>query len=181
MTETLDTLRGVTLHRAEADDLAVVTHLRRQGRALMLSRDLMQWNEADVSEEEARRDLEKDEVYLLCYEDIPVATARFVLTGEPDYASLRGGRWESNEKYLTVHRVARLQNAPVRGLGSLIFDFAARMARQNGMTHLRVDTHRGNAAMQRVIQKNGFSLRGVITLSAPGEDRERLAYEKSLT
>lgn len=46
------------------------------------------------------------------------------------------------------------------------------------MTVLRADTHRDNLPMQRVLEKAGFSLRGVIYVE---DGSERLAYELILS
>ena len=54
-------------------------------------------------------------------------------------------------------------------------------AREYGLRCIRVDTHRKNKAMQRLLRDNGFRYRGnVLVSSEPGHDPARQAYEKIL-
>ena len=64
-----------------------------------------------------------------------------------------------------------------RGLSGKIIEFAADFAVKNGKKSLRIDTHRGNAVMRRMLEKNGFVYCGIIYLEG-GE--ERVAYEKMI-
>ena len=64
-----------------------------------------------------------------------------------------------------------------KGGPSLFFQELERQARERGLPCLRGDTHRENKIMQRVMEKNGLSYRGVIYLEDGGE---RLAFEKVL-
>ena len=41
--------------------------------------------------------------------------------------------------------------------------------------HLRIDTHRNNLVMQHVVEKHGFSRRGIIFVE---DGTERIAYER---
>ena len=64
-----------------------------------------------------------------------------------------------------------------QGIPTLFFQELERQARDQGLPCLRGDTHRDNKIMQRVMEKNGLSYRGVIYLEDGGE---RLAFEKAL-
>ena len=55
--------------------------------------------------------------------------------------------------------------------------FAEESARKNNAASIRVDTHRDNLPMQRMLQKNGFIYCGIIYLA---DGKERFAFEKPL-
>lgn len=88
---------------------------------------------------------------------------------DPTYHKVYNGEWESNEPYSVIHRIA------VKYHGRGIIDFCFNecfKAQQN----IKIDTHRDNIPMKRVLERNGFKYCGIIHL-ANGE--ERLAYQKT--
>ena len=86
---------------------------------------------------------------------------------EPSYHTVYGGHWMSETPYGVVHRIAAKEGS---GAGQAALLWA--VGQSNG--HLRIDTHRDNAAMRHVLEKLGFSERGVILLE---NGEERIAYE----
>ena len=56
-----------------------------------------------------------------------------------------------------------------------MFRGAEAWGRQQGFVSFRVDTHADNRPMQRLLEKCGFGLRGVVDCHHGGE---RLAYQK---
>lgn len=98
---------------------------------------------------------------------------------EPDYDVIEDGRWLTDENsYLAVHRVAIAVASRGSGASAALIDYAAERAKSIGKKSLRIDTHRGNVVMRRMLEKNGFSYCGIIHLSKNGD--ERVAYEKTL-
>jgi RimJ/RimL family protein N-acetyltransferase len=57
----------------------------------------------------------------------------------------------------------------------MILGHVADRARAMNRRSLRIDTHRGNVVMRRMLEKNGFRFCGVIYLE---NGDERVAYEK---
>ena len=55
--------------------------------------------------------------------------------------------------------------------------FAENMARDMGREALRIDTHRGNVVMRKMLEKNDFCYCGIIYLE---NGDERVAYERIL-
>ena len=79
--------------------------------------------------------------------------------------------------YGFLHRIAVLPEAKGKGAAGLFFDELKRQAQEKGIKVLRGDTHRDNKPMQRVMEKNGLTYRGVIHVE---DGAERLAYEALL-
>lgn len=87
---------------------------------------------------------------------------------DPAYAKLYSGRWLSQAvAYATIHRIAG--TGEVRGLLSHAVAYARKRHQ-----HLRIDTHRDNAVMQKAINKAGFVYCGIIHCR---DGSDRLAYE----
>ena len=87
---------------------------------------------------------------------------------DPSYAQIEGA-WPEDVPYLTIHRLA--SSGRVHGVARAYIDWCA----ARGLA-LRIDTHRDNLVMQRMLQKNGFVYCGVIHLAENGEPR--LAYHR---
>ena len=87
---------------------------------------------------------------------------------DPTYAIIYDGQWKSNEPYAVIHRIAVKHHG--RGIVDFIFEECFKAA-----GHLRIDTHRDNIPMQRVLARGGFVYCGIIHLE---NGDERLAIEK---
>ena len=108
---------------------------------------------------------------LVCTADGVVQGVFVYLQGvdaEPDYRVIDGS-WLRGGEYGVVHRIA--SSGEVRGAGSFMLEWAFSQC-----GHLRIDTHADNAVMQALLDKLGFSRRGVITLRESGE--ARIAFER---
>ena len=97
-----------------------------------------------------------------------VAVFYFAVGPDPTYAVIYDGEWKCDNTYAVIHRVAVKHHG--KGIIDYIFDKCFEAA-----GHLRIDTHKDNIPMQRVLKRNGFDYCGVIHLASGAE---RLAYEK---
>ena len=107
----------------------------------------------------------------------------FCLSERPDkcYDEITDGKWRSDGKYCTVHRSAVEAQFRGTGLSEYIFRFAEELAREKGAAAVRVDTHRKNEAMKKLLHKCGYTYRGnVLVYCEPGHDPRRQAFEKGL-
>lgn len=88
---------------------------------------------------------------------------------KPDYLEIFDGAWLSDAPYGVVHRIAVAPGS--RGVGSACLEFAF-----SKCGNLRIDTHRDNIPMQKLLAKNGFLPCGTIRLMKDGS--RRIAYQK---
>ena len=128
-----------------------------------------QWSKSYPSEDTALDDLNRGIGFVCEDEGEIVAVFAFEIGNEPAYDIIYDGEWLNNEKYAYIHRVA------VKKHGKGIIDFCFSECFK---THpnLKIDTHRDNIPMQKVLKRNGFSECGIIHLE--GGD-ERLAFQKA--
>lgn len=161
------------IRKATEEDLSAIMDLLEKGRRRMRQEGNMeQWPTGNPSKEMVHEDIAKGRSYLAIEEGHIVGTFCLLETPEPNYAQILGA-WRNDEAYLTLHRVAA--DPVVHGLARAMFAFAEKRAREQGIYNLRIDTHKMNQGMQRVIRKAGFVHCGVIHL-ADGAPRE--AFQK---
>ena len=103
----------------------------------------------------------------VCEEDGEVvAVFYFNVEIEPTYGKI-DGQWINDEPYGVVHRIARGPEA--KGVGAACLNWCAAQH-----PNIRIDTHRDNAAMLKLLEKLGYKYCGVIWLH---NGDERLAFQ----
>lgn len=98
---------------------------------------------------------------------------------EPCYHRITHGQWLTGAlDYIAIHRVAVAVAKRGQGLPGMMMSYAADCAVKLGRSALRIDTHRGNVVMRRMLEKQGFQHCGTIYLL---NGNPRVAYERLLT
>ena len=87
---------------------------------------------------------------------------------DPCYNYVEDGAWQFDGPYGVIHRIASSQEK--RGVGAMAIEFASKF-----VTHLRLDTHKDNIPMQKMLTKYGFKPIGIIYV---GPDEPRIAFER---
>ena len=127
-----------------------------------------QWTATYPSTDMIEKDIANGESYVCVQEGEIVATFAYSEAGEETYRSI-DGKWLNDKPYGVIHRVA--SPGKVKGVFSCIAEWAWKQNK-----NLKIDTHRDNKVMQRVILKNEFTYCGIIHLK---NGDERLAYQKA--
>lgn len=162
-------------------DLPQIMAIIAQAQAYLASRGVDQWQDGYPDEETMREDIRLRRGYVLADGDSVQGIATIVFDGESSYARIYDGAWRTPEPYACIHRIA--VNADARGTGAAdaLMRGAEDTIRRQGMTGVRIDTHRDNVVMQRMLARNGYSVCGVIYLEGGSEHgAERIALEKTL-
>ncbi|MCQ2431626.1 MAG: GNAT family N-acetyltransferase [Clostridia bacterium] len=162
-------------------DIPAVLSLYEGARETMHARGIDQWTNGYPAESDLRADMEAGYAYVLADEDdTPAATCAVLHDGEITYNEI-DGKWLTDSPtgkactYTAIHRVAADKNRRGQGLASRMIEAATELARAEGKISLRIDTHRDNIPMQRMLARNGFTHCGTITLLSGAL---RNAYEK---
>ncbi len=159
----------------ESRDLPAVAAIIDQAKAFLKAQGIDQWQDGYPNEAVIREDMRLRNAYVYAPGGEPLAIATVVFTGEPTYDKIFEGAWTTPEPFACAHRIA--VRADQRGLGTaeaLMREVDA-LVRSRGMPSLRIDTHRGNLPMQKMLAKCGFRRCGVIYLAGGAE---RIALEK---
>ena len=115
------------------------------------------------------------ENYIVELNGVAVATFVISFAGEPTYAEIKGRGWQNENRYAVVHRIAVADECRRKGIAREILHYAEELSAEQGVTDIRIDTHRDNAPMQHTLKKLGFCYCGIIHLE---NGEERLAYHK---
>ena len=158
-------------------DLPEVMRIIADAQADFRARGIDQWQNGYPNEQAIRGDIERGESYVVTRGEQIVATAMITFAPDPNYAVIYNGEWllAAPKSYATIHRIAVDLGERGQGIAEWIVGQTERMCRKCGADSLRIDTHRDNRSMQRVAEKNGMTLCGIIHLA---DGAERLAYEK---
>lgn len=162
---------------AEARDIPDILRLIHEAQAFMRTLNIDQWQDGYPDEAVLRRDIEVGQLFVFDDEGAIAAVAALSLLHEPAYDDLDGA-WLQTGPYLTVHRMALDDAHRGAGLASRMLEAAIRRAGENGCASVRVDTHRGNKAMRRFLEKNDFAYCGEVRYPLLSGDPIRVAYEK---
>ena len=173
--------QDIVFRRAVEADMPEIMRVVREAQAFMRGLGIDQWQDGYPEPRTLLEDIGIGQLYVFAEGDAVRAVAALSLIEEPVYGSIEGAwRTGGNEKYLTIHRMATDDASRGRGLAARMLEQAERIANENGCASVRVDTHPGNAAMRRFLEKHGFEYCGVVYYYVKKGLPDRVAYEKLL-
>jgi RimJ/RimL family protein N-acetyltransferase len=152
------------------DDLDVVCDIYAGARNFMKqSGNPEQWGDVHPSRDLIVRDVNVGTSYV-CVDDDDCVVAVFYFCVERDstYSKIDGS-WVNDEPYGVIHRIARKQKA-AKGIGAFCINWCFEQCQ-----NVRIDTHKDNAPMIRLLEKLGFTYCGIIWIE---NGDERQAYQK---
>lgn len=164
-------LMGVKMVReAMTQDLPVILGIYENARRFMADNgNPSQWKDGFPPESLLCEDISKRRLYVLEREGKICGAFAFIIGEDPTYRSIEEGHWMSNERYGTIHRLAK--DGTERGIFSECLAYC-----EGIIQHLRIDTHEKNRVMQRLIEAHGFCRCGIIHVA---DGSPRIAYEKT--
>ena len=155
------------IEQAKPEDLASILRIYARARAFMAeSGNPTQWKDGYPDRELLAQDIRKEKLYVVKNGDRICGVFFFHIGEDPTYGYMENGAWRSNDPYGTIHRIAS------DGSGG-IFPACLEFCRSK-IGHIRIDTHHDNKPMQHVVEKHGFSRRGIIYVQ---DGSPRIAYD----
>lgn len=158
------------IRHTRTDDLPVLRTIFDNARRFMVrTGNPNQWEEGFPPQAVLEADIQAGCSYV-CVEDGRIlATFFFSTAGEPTYRVIREGAWLDAAPYGVVHRIAAAEQG--HGAAAYCLDWCLAQC-----GNIRIDTHRDNKPMQRLLARLGYTYCGLIDLE---EGRgERLAFQK---
>lgn len=160
-------MNSKTIRPATVQDLPRILEIYASARTFMAQNgNPTQWPSTYPPEDLLLEDMEAHSLFVITEEDRICGVFVFALGEDPTYRLIENGSWRSAAPYGVIHRIAG------DGHGG-IFNTALEFASQK-VDHLRIDTHEDNKPMQHLVEKFGFSFRGIIYTD---NGTPRLAYD----
>ncbi|MBP1924752.1 hypothetical protein J2Z76_000605 [Sedimentibacter acidaminivorans] len=116
-------------------------------------------------------DVERGNSFVCIEDDEIVGTFYYIVGEEPTYAKIYEGQWLDNHSYGVIHRIASVDGK--RGVATFCLDWCFKQC-----GNIRIDTHRDNIPMQKLLEKTGYTKCGIIYLESGDE---RIAYQKNVS
>ena len=157
-------------------DTGALMALFEEARGTIAQLGIDQWQDGYPSLQVVDEDIALERSYAVIIDGQLCGTFVLIEDGEPTYDKIYEGAWQTeaqHQDYVAIHRVAVSVAVRGKGISTSIVSYAH--ARALGRTSLRIDTHKGNVVMRRMLEKHGFRYCGVIYLE---NGNPRVAYEK---
>ena len=168
------------IRKTRTGDVDELLSLLEEARKTIAALGIDQWQNGYPSREVVLEDISLERSYVAIEDGRICGTFVLIDDGEPTYDKIYDGAWRTgneSKNYIAIHRVAVLVAMRGKGISTAIIDYASKYAKRKNRASLRIDTHKGNVVMRRMLEKHGFEYCGVIHL-ANGDPR--VAYEKIL-
>ncbi|HEX2946649.1 MAG TPA: GNAT family N-acetyltransferase [Clostridia bacterium] len=163
--------------KASEADAGRIMEIIGQSQAYLKQQGVNQWQNNYPNIGTVLNDIHNEECCVLLDNGRIVGTVTVIFGGEKTYSKIYDGEWLSSNEYATIHRIAVDPGYKGRGLAAEIIEKIEAMCRTKGIGSIRVDTHRQNESMKRMLHKNGFTYCGIIYVA---DNSERVAFEKLL-
>ena len=169
---------------ASISDILAILSIVEDARQFLKKTGSDQWQGKDGYPNETNflQDIQNQILYVFESNNHVVGVAAISHYMDENYAKIEDGEWISNRKpYIVIHRLAVKKEYLQHGIAQQIFFFAETIAREKGCGSIRVDTHRLNTSMQKLLSKMNFQRCGTIYLNGIHDvTHHRFAYEKKI-
>ncbi len=156
------------IRKAEEKDILTALTLFEAAKGIMRSDgNPTQWAGNYPDRGIVLSDIGKGGAYIVERDGIPSGYFALLPSPEPTYSEIKGQWLDDTEPYYVIHRIASTPDS--HGIFREIIEYSLAVS-----PDIRIDTHRDNGIMRRLIKKAGFTYCGVIHLA---DDSERLAYQ----
>lgn len=159
---------------ADIDKIMIII---KQAQNYFKENNIDQWQNNYPNSETIKNDIKNNNSYVLVKNGEVVATTVISFNGDSNYDHIYDGKWLSNDKFAVIHRIAINNTYKGLGLSSEIIKTAEKMCLERDVHSIKVDTHKDNLSMQKLLKKNNFEYCGVIYVS---DGTARIAFEKLL-
>ena len=160
----------LSIRKAEESDLRRIMEIFDIAKEFMHSTgNTGQWNGAYPGEKLILSEIGQGHCFVVTeIEGRIVGTFCFIIGEDSTYRVIEDGEWLDDEPYGTIHRIA--SDRTEHGIGHLCISFCSSL-----IGTLRADTHRDNAPMLSLLEKEGFIRCGIIHLA---DGAPRIAFQR---
>lgn len=166
---------------ATTADIPQMLAIIDQGRQLLAADQIPQWQDGYPAIADLQADIDANQAWLLIVDGKIAGTAALLTTPDPNYADIYQGAWSpaTSDGYSSIHRIAIAGGYHGQHLTDFYFSNLMTLSYQQGLRQVRIDTHALNVRMQHIIEKAGFTYRGIVYMDHDATD-QRNAYQLTL-
>lgn len=152
------------------DDIDRMLEIYEDARAFMeTSGNPNQWIGGYPERDLLIHDIENGNSYVCVDGSLIVGIFYYEEGEEPTYKEIYEGQWLDDKSYGVVHRIASARDT--KGVGEFCLNWC-----YDQLQNVRIDTHRDNIPMQRLLTKLGYKICGIIYVE---DGSERIAFQKT--
>jgi len=155
-------------------DIDNVMKIIKKSQEYFKSQGIDQWQNNYPNNNVIQNDINNGHSYILIKDDKIIATTAISFDGENTYNKI-DGKWLSENDYAVIHRIAVDKLYKGLGIGGKIIKEVEKLCKEKEVNSIKIDTHKDNKSMKRLLEKNGFEYCGIIYLD---DGSERIAFEK---
>ena len=168
---------NMNFRKAVKSDINEIMRIIKQAQNYFKENGINQWQDNYPNNDIINNDIINNNSYVVEKNENIIATIAVSFEKEIAYNNIYQGQWISNESYAVIHRIAIDNMYKGLGLSHKIIKFAEEICIKRGVKSIKVDTHKQNLLMQKLLEKNQFKYCGIIYLK---NNEERVAFEKKL-
>ena len=171
----------LSFRTATPADMGDILRIVGDARASLKKHRVDQWQGPYPDEKAFLFDMDRGECFVLLHGQEIAGFFTLSTREEKCYEAITDGKWTAGLPYCVLHRAAVAAEYRGGGMSAYMMKCVEEQARRFGRRSVRVDTHKKNKAMQRLLRDNGYRYRGnVQVVVEPGHDSARQAFEKLL-
>lgn len=157
----------------EPHQIDIVMDIIHQAKKHLKEQGIDQWQTGYPDYECIKSDILNSKGYFVVDKNDILGYMCIDFDGEVAYNSLKG-KWQSEEDYVVVHRMAFDKKARGKKLSEQVFRLVENLSLSKGVNYFRVDTDEANKKMIHVLEKSGFEYAGTIWF----DNSEKIGFDK---
>lgn len=164
-----------TFRPSTTNDKESIWKILQQAIARRKSEGSDQWQQGYPNPETVEGDIQKNWGFVLEIDGVVAGYAAVIFEVEPAYEIIEGN-WLTKGKYVVIHRVAIADKFAGQGLATKIFLEIEKVALDQNIFSIKVDTNFDNIPMLKILDKLNYTYCGEVYFRGSA----RKAFEKIL-
>lgn len=160
--------------KTKIEDIKNVMQIIDEAKEYFRKSGIDQWQNGYPNSDTIYSDIKNNSSYVLESENGILATAMISFEEDKTYKNIYDGEWLNSGDYAVIHRIAVSEKFKGKGIASNIIKEVENLCKENRVNSIKIDTHKDNISMQRLIEKTGFKYCGIIYLE---DGSQRIAFE----
>lgn len=173
--------KPLSYRKAAPDDIPEILRITGEAKSYLRRQKVDQWQGSYPDAAAFNADIEREECYVLLHGEEMAGFFTLAARVDPNYAGITDGKWSNDKPYCVLHRNALAGKYRGTGMSAYMMKCVEELTRECGRKYIRVDTHRKNKPMQKLLRECGYRYRGNVNVVVEdGHDPARQAFEKKL-